>query len=89
MLLKQHGRVLKIAITGVALVVAIVVVGMEVNAQREFNALAAQRDADLERNKPFYECLIAAAAITGENPSMEEVLAAGKAERECYERFNR
>lgn len=77
------------AITGTVLVVAIVVVGMEVKAQHEFNTLVAQRDLDLERNKPFYDCLIAAEAMVSESPSGEEVLAANAAVGECYERYNK
>lgn len=89
MLLKQHEKTIKMAITGTVLVVAIVVIGMEIKAQHEFNVLAAQQDADFERNKPFYDCIIAAEAMVSESPSGEEVLAANEAIGECYERYNK
>jgi hypothetical protein len=50
--------------------------------------MVAERDTDFEKNKPFYDCLIAAAALVDESPSAEEVMAVGVTERECYERFN-
>lgn len=77
------------AITGIVLVVAIVVIAVEVKAQRDFDALAAQHDADFERSRPFYECLIEASAMANKNSSVEEMLAAGRAERECYERYDK
>ncbi|HWO07257.1 MAG TPA: hypothetical protein VNM40_01580 [Candidatus Paceibacterota bacterium] len=87
MWLKRHDKTIKMAITGIALAVAIVIVGVEMKAQRESDALAAERDQDLERNKPFYDCIIAAEAMVSEDPAAEEAIEAGKAERECYERY--
>lgn len=82
--IKQHDRALKIAITGIAIVVAIVVVRGEMQAQREFNAMTDYQEQDLQANKPFYDCLIAAAAMADENSPREEALAAIEAGDECY-----
>jgi hypothetical protein len=86
MWLKRHDRMIKIAVTGIALTVAIVVVGIEVKAQRELDMLAAQYDANFESNKPLYVCLINAEAIATreETPTAEQVLAANEAVNECY-----
>lgn len=89
--IKKHDRALKIAITGIALVVAIVVVRAELEAQRQSDIASAEStqafEQDMAANKPFYDCLIAAAAMADESSSEEEALAAIEAGDECYERF--
>ena len=83
----QHDRAFRIAITGIALVVAIVVVHGEIKAQRTFDALVNYQELDLQQNKPFYDCLLAAAAMADENSPREEALAAIAAGDECYEKY--
>ena len=85
--IKQNDKVLKIAITGIALVVAIVVVSMEMKGQHDFFALPNYQEQDLAKNKPFYDCLIAAAAMADENSPREEKLDAVEAGDKCYEQY--
>lgn len=89
MWLQKYDRSLKVGIIGIALVVAIFEVGMEVKAEREFDVLAARQDIDLERNRPFYDCLLASMATVDENSPEADQRAAVAAGDECYERYNR
>lgn len=79
----------KIIVIGIAVLVFAAVGAWELRERRAFDTMVAERDADLEKNKPFYDCIIAASAMVRENSSAEVVIAAGVAERECYERFNK
>ena len=84
---KKHEHILKIATIGAALVVAVVVVNGQFDAQRESDAIAEMQEQDFQKNKPFYDCLLAASAIANENSPEPEQRAAVAAGDECYKRY--
>jgi len=84
---KRHERILKIAIISAALVVAVVVIKVEADAQREFFAAAEIEEQEFQKKKPFYDCLLAAAAMANENSPEPEQRAAVEAGDECYARY--
>ena len=89
---KKHDRILKIAVISINLVIALVVFNVQLDSNREYAAfleISRLQSLDFAKNKPFYDCLVAAAAMANENSFEFEKRAAVEAGDECYTRYNR
>ena len=87
---KRHDKILKIAVISVTIVVALVVFNIELDNQRDVEVLVESqrlRDIELAKDKHFYDCILAAAAIADENSPRDEQLAAVLTGDEFYERY--
>lgn len=86
----MHERTLKIGIITVA-VVALVIAGVwEFKAEHEFDVASAESahayEADMAKNRPFYDCIVAAMATVDENSPEANQRAAVAVGHECYKK---
>jgi len=87
---KKHDKILKIGVIAVTLVIAIVVINDELNTQRQ---IAVQDEINkvselfYAKERPFYDCLIAAASMADENSPISEIQKAVNAGDACYTRY--